>query len=61
MGRIKPTPILLICQVLGAVLLPVNISLAVEALSFRLGSSFGFIHESGNFLADCDAPDSIVQ
>ena len=33
--------ILLICQVLGAVLLPVTIFLAVEALSFWLGSSFG--------------------
>ena len=34
--------ILLICQVFGAVLLSVTISFAVEALSFRLGSSFGF-------------------
>ena len=28
-----------------------TISLAVEALSFRLGSSFGLLHGSGNFLA----------
>ena len=28
-----------------------TISFAVEALSFRLGSSFGFLHGSGNLLA----------
>ena len=43
--------ILLIRQILGAVLLPVTISFAVEALSFRLGSSFGLLHGSGNLLA----------
>ena len=43
--------ILLIRQVFGAVPLPVTISFAVEALSFRLGSSFGFLHASGNLLA----------
>ena len=43
--------ILLIRQVCGAVLLPMTISFAVEALSFRLGSSFGFLHRSGNLLA----------
>ena len=43
--------ILLIRQVFGAVPLPVTISLAVEALSFRLGSSFGLLHGSGNLLA----------
>ena len=43
--------ILLIRQVFGAVLLPVTISFAVEALSFRLGSSFGLLHGSGNLLA----------
>ena len=43
--------LLLICQVFGAVLLPVTISLAVEALSFRLGSTFGFLPGSGNLLA----------
>src|SRR3990170_2966376 len=42
--------ILLICQVFGAVPLPVTISFAVEALSFRLGSSFGLLHGSGNLL-----------
>src|SRR5215216_1867414 len=35
--------ILLIHQILGAVPLPVTIPLAVEALSFRLRSSFGFL------------------
>ena len=34
-----------------AVPLPVTISFAVEALSFRLGSSFGLLHGSGNLLA----------
>ena len=43
--------ILLICQVLGAVLLPVTISLAVEALSFQFGSSFGLLQGSDNLLA----------
>ena len=43
--------ILLICQVSRAVPLPVTISFAVEALSFRLGSSFGLLHECGNLLA----------
>ena len=42
--------ILLICQVFGAVPLPVTISFAVEALSFRLGSSFGLLHGSGNLI-----------
>ena len=43
--------ILLIRQVFGAVLLPVTIPFAIEALSFRLGSSFGFPHGSSNLLA----------
>ena len=43
--------ILLIRQVSRAVLLPVTISFAIEALSFRLRSSFGLLHGSGNFLA----------
>ena len=43
--------ILLIRQVFGAVPLPVTISFAVEALSFRLGSSFGLLHGSDNLLA----------
>ena len=43
--------ILLIRQVFGAVLFLVTISIAVEALSFRLGSSFGLLHGSGNLLA----------
>ena len=43
--------ILLIHQVFGAVPLRVTISFAVEALSFRLGSSFGLLHASGNLLA----------
>ena len=43
--------ILLICQVSRAVPLPVTICFAVEALSFRLGSSFGLLHGSGNLLA----------
>ena len=43
--------ILLIRQVFGAVPLPVTISFAVEALSFRLGSSFGLLHGSSNVLA----------
>ena len=43
--------ILLIRQVFGAVPLPVTISFGVEALSFRLGSSFGLLHGSGYLLA----------
>src|SRR3989337_2375136 len=43
--------ILLICQVFGAVPLPVTSPFAVEALSFSLGSSFGFLPGSGNLLA----------
>ena len=42
---------LLIRQVSRAVPLPVTISFAIEALSSRLGSSFGLLHGSGNFLA----------
>ena len=43
--------ILFIRQVFGAVPLPVTTSFVVEALSFRLGSSFGLVHGSGNLLA----------
>ena len=43
--------ILLIRQILGAVPLPVTSLLAVQALSFRLRSSFGLVHESDNLLA----------
>src|SRR5215216_6102433 len=43
--------ILLIRQILGAVPLPVTSPFAVEALSFRLGSSFGLLPRSGNLLA----------
>ena len=43
--------ILLICQVFGAVPLLVTIPFAVEALIFRLRSSFGLLHGSGNLLA----------
>ena len=43
--------ILLIRQVFGAVSLPVTISFVVEALSFRLGSSFRLLHGSVNLLA----------
>ena len=43
--------ILLIHQILGAVPLLVTSPFAVEALSFRLGSSFGLLHRSGNLLA----------
>ena len=42
--------ILLIRQVSRVVPLPVTISFAVEALCFRLGSSFGLLHGSGNLL-----------
>ena len=40
--------ILLIRQVSRAVPLPVTISFALEALSFRLGSSFGLLHGDDN-------------
>ena len=43
--------ILLIRQILGAVLLPVTSPFAVEALSFRLGTSLGLLLGSGNLLA----------
>ena len=43
--------ILLIRQVFGAIPLQVTISFEVEALSFRLGSSFGLLHGSNNLLA----------
>ena len=43
--------ILLIRQVSRAVPLLVAISFAVEALRFRLKSSFGFLHGNGNLLA----------
>ena len=43
--------ILLIRQAFGVVLLRVTISFAVEALSFRFGSSFGLLHRSVNLLA----------
>ena len=43
--------ILLIRQVSRVVPLPATITFAVEALSFRLGSSFGFLHGSGNLFA----------
>ena len=42
--------ILLICQISRAVPLLVTISFAVEALSFRLEFSFGFLHGSDNLL-----------
>src|SRR3989337_1954591 len=41
-------PSFLSAKYLGAVPLPVTISFAVEALSFRLGSSFGLLHGSDN-------------
>ena len=43
--------ILLIRQVFGVVTLPVTIPFEVEALNFRLRSSFGFLHGGGNLLA----------
>ena len=43
--------ILLIRQVFGVIPLPVTISFAVEALSFRLRYSFGLLHGSDNLLA----------
>ena len=42
--------ILLIRQVFGVVPLLVTISFAVEALSFRLGSSVGLLHGSRNLI-----------
>ena len=42
---------ILIRQVSRVVPLPVTISFTVEALGFRLGSSFGILHGSGNLLA----------
>ena len=42
--------ILLIRQVSRAVPLPMTISFVLEALSFRLESSFGLLHGSGNLL-----------
>ena len=44
-------PILLIRQVSGVVPLPLTIPFVVEAHSFRLRSSFGFLHLSSNLLA----------
>ena len=43
--------ILLIRQVSGAVPFPVTISFVVEALSFKVGSSFGLLRGSDNLLA----------
>ena len=43
--------ILLIRPILGAVPLPMTSPFAVEALSFRLRSSFGLLHGSDNLLA----------
>src|SRR3954471_14542722 len=43
--------ILLICQVFGVVSFLVTIPFAVEVLSFRLRSSFGLLHGSGNLFA----------
>ena len=42
---------LLMCQVLGAVPLPVSSLLAVEALSLRLRSRLGFLLLSSNLFA----------
>ena len=42
---------LLIHKIFGAFSLPVTISFAVEALSFRLRSSFGLLHGCDNLLA----------
>ena len=44
-------PSFLSAKVFGAVPLLVISPFAVEALSFRLGSSFGLLHGSGNLLA----------
>ena len=43
--------ILLIRQVFGAVPLPVTSPFAVEALSFRVESSFGLLPRNGSLLA----------
>ena len=43
--------ILLIRQIFGVFPLPVTITFAVEALSFKIRSSFGLLHGSGNLLA----------
>src|SRR3954468_3710579 len=43
--------ILQICQVFGAVTLPVTIALAVETLNVRLRTSFGLLRRCGSFLA----------
>ena len=43
--------ILLIRQIFGAVPLRVTISFAVEALNFKLRSSFGLLHGTENLLA----------
>ena len=43
--------ILLIRQILGALPLLVTSPFVVEVLSYRLRSSFGFLHGSGNLLA----------
>src|SRR3989337_542918 len=43
--------ILLFCQILGAVSLPVTSPFAVEALSLRLRSRLGLLHLSSNLLA----------
>ena len=42
---------LLVRQVFGVVPLLVTIPFAVEALNFRLGSSFGFLHGSANLFS----------
>ena len=42
---------LLVSQIHGVVLLPVASSLAIEALSFWLGSSLGFHHGRSNCFA----------
>src|SRR5215216_6532463 len=44
-------PSFLSAKYLGAVPLLLTIPFAVEALSFRLRSSFGFLHGSGNLIA----------
>ena len=43
--------ILLICQILGAVPLPVTSPFAVEALSLKLRTRLGLLHLSSNLLA----------
>ena len=42
---------LLICQILGAVPLPVTSPFAIEALSFRIRSRLGLLPGSSNLLA----------